>query len=37
MNAIDSGVLEKANQRSVKLFQDLLFGMGFSKVIINVK
>jgi len=37
LSAIESGILQKANERSTKLFQDLLLGMGFSKVIINIK
>lgn len=36
-NAIESGVLDKANNRTKKLFQDLLLGIGFSKVTILIK
>lgn len=36
-SALESGVLDKANKRTIKLFQDLLLGMGYSKVTINIK
>lgn len=36
-SAIYNDILGKANKRSVKLFEDLLLGMGFSKVTIYIK
>ena len=36
-SAIHNDILEKANKRSIKLFEDLLLGMGFSKVTIYIK
>jgi hypothetical protein len=36
-SAIESGVVEKANNRTIKLFQDLLLSMGFTKVSVTVK
>lgn len=36
-SALESGVIEKANERTIKLFQDLLIGMGYSKVTIIIK
>ena len=36
-SALYNDILEKANKRSIKLFEDLLFGMGYSKVTIHIK
>lgn len=36
-DVLNNGMLEKANERTKKLFTDLLIGMGFSKVTIIIK
>jgi hypothetical protein len=36
-SAIETGILEKSNQRTIKLFHDLLISMGFSKVTITIE
>lgn len=36
-DVVKNGMLEKANERTKKLFTDLLVGMGFSKVTIIIK
>lgn len=36
-NAIESGMLERGNERTKKLFEDLLTSMGYSKIIVLFK